>query len=176
VPVAAAVLVVGWRGRWIGQGVSLYRIAQTTISAVATIWITPSPMNTAAPMAMACAVIRTDDSSHTPNASRLMPAEQRALMRWEICGTYAAPARPAPIKPAICVAVSIADICPPLCTKWYMYQMVHSAMRTSQAREHLLAAAVDHALSDGIADPSLRQLAAAIGTSHRMLLYHFGSR
>ena len=49
-------------------------------------------------------------------------------------------------------------------------------MRTSQAREHLLAAAVDHALTDGIADPSLRQLAAAIGTSHRMLLYHFGSR
>ena len=29
---------------------------------------------------------------------------------------------------------------------------------------------------DGIADLSLRQLAAAIGTSHRMLIYHFGSR
>ena len=28
----------------------------------------------------------------------------------------------------------------------------------------------------GIADLSLRELAAAIGTSHRMLLYHFGSR
>ena len=28
----------------------------------------------------------------------------------------------------------------------------------------------------GIADMSLRELAAAIGTSHRMLLYHFGSR
>ena len=28
----------------------------------------------------------------------------------------------------------------------------------------------------GIADLSLRQLAAAIGTSHRMLIYHFGSR
>jgi len=28
----------------------------------------------------------------------------------------------------------------------------------------------------GIADISLRELAAAIGTSHRMLLYHFGSR
>ena len=54
--------------------------------------------------------------------------------------------------------------------------MVHSAMRTSQARERLLAAAVRHALDAGIADLSLRQLAAAIGTSHRMLLYHFGSR
>jgi AcrR family transcriptional regulator len=49
-------------------------------------------------------------------------------------------------------------------------------MRTSQARERLLAAAVGHALDAGIADLSLRQLAAAIGTSHRMLLYHFGSR
>src|SRR5215813_11049905 len=49
-------------------------------------------------------------------------------------------------------------------------------MRTSQARKRLLAAAVAHALDAGIADLSLRQLAAAIGTSHRMLLYHFGSR
>jgi len=49
-------------------------------------------------------------------------------------------------------------------------------MPTSQSRERLLAAAVDHALSAGIADLSLRQIAAAIGTSHRMLIYHFGSR
>jgi AcrR family transcriptional regulator len=49
-------------------------------------------------------------------------------------------------------------------------------MRTSQAREHLLAAAVRQALDGGIADLSLRQIAAAIGTSHRMLIYHFGSR
>jgi AcrR family transcriptional regulator len=49
-------------------------------------------------------------------------------------------------------------------------------MRTSQARDRLLAAAVDHALQAGIADLSLREIAAAIGTSHRMLIYHFGSR
>jgi hypothetical protein len=30
---------------------------------------------------------QTDASSHTLNASWLTPAEQRALMRWEICGT-----------------------------------------------------------------------------------------
>ena len=54
--------------------------------------------------------------------------------------------------------------------------MVRSVMRTSQAREALLAAAVRQALDGGIADLSLRQIAAAIGTSHRMLIYHFGSR
>ena len=54
--------------------------------------------------------------------------------------------------------------------------MVRSGMATSQARERLLAAAVDQAMRGGIADLSLRELAAAIGTSHRMLLYHFGSR
>jgi len=54
--------------------------------------------------------------------------------------------------------------------------MVQLTMRASQARERLLDAAVRHALDAGIADLSLRQLAAAIGTSHRMLLYHFGSR
>jgi AcrR family transcriptional regulator len=49
-------------------------------------------------------------------------------------------------------------------------------MATTQARERLLDAAVGHALDTGIADLSLRQIAAAIGTSHRMLIYHFGSR
>jgi AcrR family transcriptional regulator len=44
------------------------------------------------------------------------------------------------------------------------------------ARDRLLAAAVAIARQSGIADLSLRELAAAIGTSHRMLLYHFGSR
>src|SRR5262249_6456846 len=63
-----------------------------------------------------------------------------------------------------------------LCTRWNMYRMVPSAMPASQARDRLLAAAVRHAMDSGIADLSLRQLAAAIGTSHRMLLYHFGSR
>jgi AcrR family transcriptional regulator len=57
-----------------------------------------------------------------------------------------------------------------------MYQMVHSAVPASPARDRLLAAAVDHALTAGIADLSLRELASAIGTSHRMLIYHFGSR
>jgi AcrR family transcriptional regulator len=33
-----------------------------------------------------------------------------------------------------------------------------------------------HALTAGIGDISLRELASAIGTSHRMLIYHFGSR
>jgi AcrR family transcriptional regulator len=54
--------------------------------------------------------------------------------------------------------------------------MVHSAMAASQPRDRLLAAAVQEAMRGGIADLSLRELAAAIGTSHRMLLYHFGSR
>jgi len=49
-------------------------------------------------------------------------------------------------------------------------------MAASQPRDRLLAAAVDQAIRGGIADLSLRELAAAIGTSHRMLLYHFGSR
>lgn len=49
-------------------------------------------------------------------------------------------------------------------------------MATSQARERLLTAAVEQALHGGIVGQSLREVAAAIGTSHRMLLYHFGSR
>jgi AcrR family transcriptional regulator len=44
------------------------------------------------------------------------------------------------------------------------------------ARQRLLDAAVDHAAHHGVNDLSLRQLATALGTSHRMLIYHFGSK
>ena len=44
------------------------------------------------------------------------------------------------------------------------------------ARERLLESVVQHFAADGLADQSLRRIAEAIGTSHRMLLYHFGSK
>jgi AcrR family transcriptional regulator len=43
-------------------------------------------------------------------------------------------------------------------------------------RDRLLTAVVDVALAGGIADRSLRSIAEAAGTSHRMLIHHFGSR
>ena len=44
------------------------------------------------------------------------------------------------------------------------------------AREKLLAAVIEHIATRGVSDLSLRELAAAIGTSHRMLIHHFGGR
>ena len=44
------------------------------------------------------------------------------------------------------------------------------------ARDQLLAKVVAFAADSGIAGKSLREIAAGVGTSHRMLLYHFGSR
>ena len=43
-------------------------------------------------------------------------------------------------------------------------------------RERLLNAAIDHFGRNGIGDTSLRGIAESLGTSHRMLIYHFGSR
>lgn len=43
-------------------------------------------------------------------------------------------------------------------------------------RDDLTGAAVAWFAEHGVGDTSLRTLAAGIGTSHRMLLYHFGSR
>jgi AcrR family transcriptional regulator len=43
-------------------------------------------------------------------------------------------------------------------------------------RDELALAAADWVIEHGLADLSLRRLAAGIGTSHRMLLYHFGSK
>src|ERR1700755_114320 len=44
------------------------------------------------------------------------------------------------------------------------------------ARARLLAGAMEHVAEHGVGALSLRGLAAALGTSHRMLSYHFGSR
>jgi AcrR family transcriptional regulator len=44
------------------------------------------------------------------------------------------------------------------------------------ASEKLLQRVVVYAATHGISDKSLREIAAGVGTSHRMLLYHFGSR
>jgi AcrR family transcriptional regulator len=45
-----------------------------------------------------------------------------------------------------------------------------------QRRQQLLDALVEEFAAAGIGDRSLRDVAAAVGTSHRMLLHHFASR
>jgi AcrR family transcriptional regulator len=68
---------------------------------------------------------------------------------------------------------------------WYMYHAVRASASIAVmpgtedgagARERLLAAAMEHVAAHGVGNLSLRGLAAALGTSHRMLIYHFGSR
>ncbi|OBB92632.1 TetR/AcrR family transcriptional regulator [Mycobacterium sp. 852002-40037_SCH5390672] len=46
----------------------------------------------------------------------------------------------------------------------------------TERRRQLLNALVAEFATGGIGDRSLRDVAAAVGTSHRMLLHHFGSR
>jgi AcrR family transcriptional regulator len=43
-------------------------------------------------------------------------------------------------------------------------------------RQELLAAVIADLAHEGLGDRSLRDIAAAVGTSHRMLIHHFGSR
>jgi len=45
-----------------------------------------------------------------------------------------------------------------------------------ERRRQLLEALVEEFAAGGVGDRSLRDVAAAVGTSHRMLLHHFGSR
>jgi AcrR family transcriptional regulator len=49
-------------------------------------------------------------------------------------------------------------------------------LAAQSAKERLLDAVIEHFTADGLADQSLRRIAEAVGTSHRMLLYHFGSK
>lgn len=50
------------------------------------------------------------------------------------------------------------------------------AIRIAKRRTELLERIVDVLLSEGISDLSLRPLAKAVGTSARLLIYHFGSK
>jgi AcrR family transcriptional regulator len=45
-----------------------------------------------------------------------------------------------------------------------------------QRRRQLLDALIEEFAAGGVGDRSLREVAAAVGTSHRMLLHYFGSR
>ena len=60
-----------------------------------------------------------------------------------------------------------------------MYQLVHdpaSMFRVTDARTSLLERLIEEVAAHGLADRSLRDVAEGAGTSHRMVLYHFGTR
>src|SRR5690606_34382706 len=59
----------------------------------------------------------------------------------------------------------------PRCAEWYSFSMA-----PGDVRKRLLDDAIDHVADHGLTDLSLRGLAAELGTSHRMLSHHFGSK
>jgi AcrR family transcriptional regulator len=48
--------------------------------------------------------------------------------------------------------------------------------QVASPRQRLLDGAIEYVAANGIGELSLRGLAAALGTSHRMLIHHFGSK
>src|SRR5690348_11490559 len=58
-----------------------------------------------------------------------------------------------------------------------MYHMVHCrSVDDKSPRQRLLDRALEYVADNGLSDVSLRTLATALGTSHRMLIHHFGSK
>ena len=67
-----------------------------------------------------------------------------------------------------------------------MYHLVHDQVHVPLSRNSasvpaaptdlVLDAVIEHFIAEGLADQSLRRIAEAVGSSHRMLLYHFGSK
>jgi len=49
-------------------------------------------------------------------------------------------------------------------------------MSGQSAKGQLLESVIGYFTEHGVSDQSLRHIAAAVGSSHRMLIYHFGSR
>jgi len=54
--------------------------------------------------------------------------------------------------------------------------MTAPPVAAESGRERLLRSAIEYFAVNGIGDASLRQIASAIGSSHRMLIYYFKSR
>jgi AcrR family transcriptional regulator len=54
--------------------------------------------------------------------------------------------------------------------------MVNFSPMAVKTKERLLDLAIDYVAANGMTDVSLRGLAAALGTSHQLLLHHFGSK
>ena len=50
------------------------------------------------------------------------------------------------------------------------------ALVDNTPKQRLLDAAIEYVAANGLSDVSLRTLAADLGTSHRMLIFHFGSK
>lgn len=76
------------------------------------------------------------------------------------------------------VAAPVGALLPSECTAWYMGPMPTTAAlrhNSSDARTELVERAVERVLSHGFGDSTLRAMAKELGTSHRMLNYHFGS-
>ena len=58
-----------------------------------------------------------------------------------------------------------------------MYRVAQYAVVIDRTpRQRLLDAAIEYVAANGMSDVSLRALAAALGTSHRMLIFQFGSK
>jgi AcrR family transcriptional regulator len=60
------------------------------------------------------------------------------------------------------------------CTKWFTRPA--TLFSVEDARSALLTRIVDDVAANGLGARSLRELAASVRSSHRMVLYHFGSR
>jgi len=58
-----------------------------------------------------------------------------------------------------------------------MYHLVqYVRMDHKSPKQRLLDGAIEYVAANGMTDLSLRSLAAALGTSHRLLIFHFGSK
>ena len=57
-----------------------------------------------------------------------------------------------------------------------MTARAQSTTQHESGRDRLLGKVLQYFAEHGIGDASLRQIASGIGSSHRMLIYHFGSR
>ena len=96
-----------------------------------------------------------------PSSRRAIDRGRRCLRREFVLDHLQSPSGTSSLCTVTCLTASD-------CTIWYMSE--------KSGRDLLLDQVVDHFVTDGLGDLSLRKIAAAIGTSHRMLLYHFGSK
>src|SRR5258706_10044550 len=157
------------RGRLEGGGCTWTKKARSRRSPL---WIgrsakaRPNEAGVSGPFRLRSKVFRSTIRRRRARAGKKLAARTRATtsVPLRIATLYRGPGHPrirSVERPARLLTVT-----PVSCNPRYM----------TERRDELLRRSRDYLLAHGVADLSLRPLAAAIGTSARLLVYHFGSK
>ena len=105
----------------------------------------------------------------TPRSgARVLPVAHEVVGEWLVVGHH--------VEEVEDLLAGERNFCGYVAAGFHVPDGTLTGVSVKSPREKLLDAAIEYTAENGLGDLSLRALAAALGTSHRMLIHHFGSK